>query len=361
MSNIVIDDTNSTLTYSGQWTLLAGGSSRQWNSTVHSTFQTGATVSFQFQGSVCKVYGTVPIGNGSTVLMDVTIDGSVSPIVSQTSGSAPIYADLFYQSSSMQSTWHTVVITNQGGVGNLDFEFDRVELDANDIVPTIAAWSPASTSSTSTISPSVLTEIVTTTMSDGSAVTSTSEITFFPSATSRASSGSAHTIPVRTVIGIVAGIIALVILLLLLFLCHRRRKTKNHRFSLVVSSDNAAQDMSQNPTTVATPFTRGPSSSPANLNAFTDSPSQLPFFSAMSEKALRQQTANRPEIGLEAVSTPSPIPFSSSNTLSLDLIPLGESLISSPPATPRGPPESNQTPAHAVRASDVPPAYQPNE
>lgn len=51
MSNIVIDDTNSTLTYSGQWTLLAGGSSRQWDSTVHSTFQTGATVSFQFQGT----------------------------------------------------------------------------------------------------------------------------------------------------------------------------------------------------------------------------------------------------------------------------------------------------------------------
>lgn len=167
MSNIVIDDTNSTLTYFGQWTLLAGGSSRQWNSTVHSTFQTGASVSFQFQGtyaifyfpkhflstfffrhpgSVCKVYGTVPIGNGSTVLMDVTIDGSVSSLVSQTSGSAPIYADLFYQSSSMQSTWHTVVITNRGGVGNLDFEFDRVELDANDIVPTIASWSPTNTS-----------------------------------------------------------------------------------------------------------------------------------------------------------------------------------------------------------------------
>ena len=105
--------------------------------------------------------------------------------------------------------------------------------------------------------------------------------------------------------------------------------------------------MSQNPTTVATPFTRGPSSSSANLNAVADSP----FFSAMSEKALRQQTANRPE----AVSTPSPIPFSPSNPLSF---PLDESFISSSPAAP----ESNQTPARTVtRVSDVPPAYQPNE
>ena len=50
MSNIVVDDTDATLTYSGQWNLFAGGSSRQWESTVHSTFQYGATVSFKFRG-----------------------------------------------------------------------------------------------------------------------------------------------------------------------------------------------------------------------------------------------------------------------------------------------------------------------
>jgi len=162
MSNIVVDDTDSSLTYSGHWNLYTG-SSRQWESTVHSTFQYGATVSFQFrgipllkfdfpylnfavQGSVCKVYGTVPQGNGSTILIDITIDGSVSPIVSRTSGSAADYANLFYQSSAMQSVWHTVILTNRGGAGNLDFEFDRVELDANDIVPTVTPFSPASTS-----------------------------------------------------------------------------------------------------------------------------------------------------------------------------------------------------------------------
>ena len=52
MSNIVVDDTDASLTYSGEWTLFANGSSRQWDSTVHSTFQYGATVSFEFRGSI---------------------------------------------------------------------------------------------------------------------------------------------------------------------------------------------------------------------------------------------------------------------------------------------------------------------
>ncbi|KAF8797677.1 hypothetical protein BYT27DRAFT_7124970 [Phlegmacium glaucopus] len=172
MSNIVLDDTDASLTYSGQWNLFAGGSSRQWDSTVHSTFQSGATVSFQFQGSVCKVYGTVPPGNGSTILIDVTIDGSVSPIVSRTSGSAADYANLFYQSSAMESVWHTVIITNRGGAGNLNFEFDRVELDANDIVPTFAPFSPSSTAAAA--SPSTSSTLLNISLNPTGTITTTS-------------------------------------------------------------------------------------------------------------------------------------------------------------------------------------------
>ena len=162
--------------------------------------------------------------------------------------------------------------------------------------------------------PSVLTQFVTTTKQDGSVATS--EVTLFPTATSQASSNSAHPVPVGTVIGIVGGITALLIFLLLLFL-YRRRKASNHRFALMeLGGNNVTQskyiescfspishssfavcslDMSQNHTIVATPFTLGPS--PLS--------SRLPLFFAMSEKALRQQTpANRPETDLEATSTP---------------------------------------------------------
>ena len=123
-------------------------------------------------GSICKVYGTVPPGNGSTILIDVTIDGSVSPIISATSGSAAVYANLFYQSSAMESNWHTVIITNRGSAGNLDFEFDRVELDANDILPTVT---PISLASTAAASPSPQTSLLSTssTLSGASAQSST--------------------------------------------------------------------------------------------------------------------------------------------------------------------------------------------
>ena len=49
----------------------------------------------------------------------------------------------------MESNWHTVIITNRGSAGSLDFEFDRVELDANDILPTVASFSSASTAAAS--------------------------------------------------------------------------------------------------------------------------------------------------------------------------------------------------------------------
>ena len=85
--------------------------------------------------------------------MDVTIDGSVSPMISVTSSSAAVYANLFYQSSAMESVWHTVIITNKGSAGNLDFEFDRVELDANDILPTVTTFSSTSTAAATSPSP----------------------------------------------------------------------------------------------------------------------------------------------------------------------------------------------------------------
>lgn len=142
----------------------------------------------------------------------------------------------------MESNWHTVIITNRGSAGNSDFEFDRVELDANDILPTVTSFSPASTtavaspSQTSTF-PSASTRIVTTTRQDGSVATS--EVTLFPTAASQASSNSAHPVPVGTVIGsVVGGIIALLILLLLLFLYHRRRKANNLSILNLVSHPN---------------------------------------------------------------------------------------------------------------------------
>lgn len=155
--------------------------------------------------------------------------------------------------------------------------------------------------------------------------------------------------------------------------------------------------MSQNLTTVPTPFTLGPS--PTDLNA-THYSSRLPLFSTMSEKVLRQQTpANRSGTDLESTSIPPDLSLSSNapafsvsipnthasgsnsnigaSTLKLSL--LNEPSDSSPPIGPQGPPEpnhaaANDDAAHHLRyltgptsivgpstpAYDVPPAYRPN-
>ncbi|KAF8811925.1 hypothetical protein BYT27DRAFT_6436036 [Phlegmacium glaucopus] len=109
-------------------------------------------------------------------------------------------------------------------------------------------------------------------------------------------------------------------------------------------------NMSQNRTTMATPFTLGPSPpSSTDLNATHDS-SRLPLFYAISEKALRQQTRiNRAETDLESSNAPAllvsaprthdpgSIPL---NQPSLDLPPLSDPSDSSLPAEPQGPPRN---------------------
>jgi len=155
-----------------------------------------------------------------------------------------------------------------------------------------------------------------------------------------------------------------------------------------LGSNNVTQNMSQNPTTVPTPFTLQPlSSSSTDLNA-THYSSRLPLFSTMSEKALRQQTpANRPETDLQASSIPpdlhpSSIPavsVSVPNTHASDSNPNIESLTqlgltllnepsdSSPPTGLQGPPEPDQAAANNDAAyrlrylsDSSPPAYRPN-
>jgi len=181
---------------------------------------------------------------------------------------------------------------------------------------------------------------------------------------------SDYLVPVGTVIGIVGGIIALLITLLLLFLCYRRRKAINHRLALMgLGSNDVTQNISQNPTIVATPFTLQPlPSSSTDLKANHYS-SRLPLSSAMSEKVLRQQTtANMLETDLQTISLPTDL-SPSSNVPAFSVSVSKEPLASD--SSPQEPPEPNQAAAeddatfHArylsgYIAGPSPPAYRPN-
>jgi len=137
---------------------------------------------------------------------------------------------------------------------------------------------------------------------------------------------------------------------------------------------------------VATPFTLEPLfSSSTDLNATLDSPSRLPLFSAMSEKALRQRTrANRSENDPEAASNATASPVSVPSTHATGSISDVEALtLKLPSSEPNQADANNDTAAYRLRyisgstsiagpstsayggitgsMHDVPPAYRPNE
>jgi len=90
-------------------------------------------------GNSFIMYGTIPAGSG-TVYVDITIDGGTPTRVTRTSGSDNVYADVFYQSSILNSgSMHTVVFTNRGQTTDSSFQFDRVDLLSLDGDPTITS------------------------------------------------------------------------------------------------------------------------------------------------------------------------------------------------------------------------------
>lgn len=136
----VADDNGGGFAYSSGWSLLQG-SSRQWNSAVHTTSQRGASATFRFigaspqrrwplstdafLGTQINVYVTVPVGSG-VVQSQLSIDGAAPTTVNrQCSSQSPSYMDLFYQASGLQGKAHTLVITNIGTVA--DLQLDKVE------------------------------------------------------------------------------------------------------------------------------------------------------------------------------------------------------------------------------------------
>ncbi|KAF8970334.1 hypothetical protein BDZ97DRAFT_88130 [Flammula alnicola] len=145
-ANLPVDDGDSNFSYSPQaaWQVLTG-SSRQRGSAVHSTNTNGATVSFRFQGQGLMIYDTVPSGGGD-VIVDVALDGGTPTRVTRTSGSASVFNDVLYQSSVLPFAIHTIVITNRGQSTDASFQFDWVDLQSDDINPSMTTPPPPATS-----------------------------------------------------------------------------------------------------------------------------------------------------------------------------------------------------------------------
>ncbi|KAF4618812.1 hypothetical protein D9613_009730 [Agrocybe pediades] len=139
-----IDDTDTQhIDYSGGWQVSTGGSSRQWESSVHYTIQPGATATFRFSGYQVWIFATTASGSGSN-LLDVSIDGGPAVSISQQSNGDAQYNVQYFQSAVLADIAHQLVITNRGSAANghpQPFMLDKLEFVT--AAQTIT-WPPAS-------------------------------------------------------------------------------------------------------------------------------------------------------------------------------------------------------------------------
>ncbi|KAF9551396.1 hypothetical protein CPC08DRAFT_792752 [Agrocybe pediades] len=200
-----IDDLNTTLIeYNGDWQTLIG-SSRQWESSVHSTIEPGATATFRFRGYQVWVWGTIPAGTGSN-LIDIAIDDESPTRITRKSNGSAVFNEPYFESPMLRDTFHKVVITNRGSNAdqNTEFMLDRFEFETSEEIPLFA---PASSSQSPTSS------------------SQTQTPTSSPNSTIEESSSGSKT-PVGAITGAVIGVLALLVLILGFLLWRRRRNAQ---------------------------------------------------------------------------------------------------------------------------------------
>ena len=236
MNDYSIDDMNTTLIkYKGSWEAI-NGSTKEWDGTVHTTGQAGATATFQFSGkSTCRyayaklnlffsdigyslrVWGTVPEGTGKNSVQ-LTIDGGPPNITSHKSNGSAIFNVLYFETPRLSETFHTAIITNLDSTtnGSSEFELDRFEFTTTDATPLFAPPSPVGGGSTSK------------SMTVSHSMSQTSSTISELSATANARSPSV-TSPLAGIAGGIIGTLVLVIVLLVFLLCRRRKSNETIR------------------------------------------------------------------------------------------------------------------------------------
>ncbi|KAF9545165.1 hypothetical protein CPC08DRAFT_823951 [Agrocybe pediades] len=154
MSNVDIDDSDtSSISYSGSWVEIGGGPSNEFDGTVHSTTENGATATIVFQGTSILLKCTVPQGTG-TMSMVSFVDGEMAGFATRRSTDTPLYDDLWLN-KTLPDGQHEVVIQNTGDA-NSPFQLDRFIITGSVIPVQGAEASPtANPSPTTTAQPGV--------------------------------------------------------------------------------------------------------------------------------------------------------------------------------------------------------------
>jgi len=242
MSNILsIDDTDGSIGYSGSWDPVS--SSTAYQSTLHSTTQTGATATFSFNGNMARVFGHVPACDSpSNIVVQFSMDGVASNALSMACTSSPRQDVIYFATPTLSNGSHKLTITN---MGTGPFQLDHIEIGSDGSAPptpvgTASTTSNGASSPTSSALPSGSTSLPSTgpttlsplvpapaMSSGGSSLTPvTGPSTSSSSSPDNATSSSSSSPHLGPIIGAVVGAFVVVIFLGFLFIhCRRRRRS----------------------------------------------------------------------------------------------------------------------------------------
>ncbi|KAJ3520591.1 hypothetical protein NMY22_g12689 [Coprinellus aureogranulatus] len=206
MSKTTVDDTSSSIKYTGYWETGKDG-----NSTVHSAWDPNSEAIFSFKGTHVAVYGIIPDGDGEVVRVDFSIDSGAAVPQTRRSGERKVMNELWWESDALPDGDHTLVMTYLPAAGvDMDFRLDFIEYTpsgaASDSTPPAQSSATASTATTVTTATQFLLP------SSGSS-------------SGEASGSSRSSTPVGAIVGgVIGGMLFLVLLALVFVLLRRRRR-----------------------------------------------------------------------------------------------------------------------------------------
>ncbi|KAF9545170.1 hypothetical protein CPC08DRAFT_769920 [Agrocybe pediades] len=151
MSDVNVDDTDTTsISYSGSWETIGGGPSDEFDGTVHSTKEHGASATIRFQGTRIVMRCTVPQGN-ALMVMEIFVDNELDTVVTRSQQDTTTYDDTCFDSTFAEGQ-HELAIHSGGSAVDGPFQPDRFIVTGS-VVPVQGAPPPPESPSSATSSP----------------------------------------------------------------------------------------------------------------------------------------------------------------------------------------------------------------
>ncbi|CAK5281331.1 unnamed protein product [Mycena citricolor] len=140
MTTSLVDDADPRVNYAGKWQ--TNNLNTYMNNTLHYSSTAGSAASLSFSGNAVAIYGTVSPDHAN---IQVSIDGQSQMVNTQASSISALHPQtLLYYSNGLDSSQHTLIITNPGqqsGTGPF-IDLDAVAVYSATAPPTVSGAAP---------------------------------------------------------------------------------------------------------------------------------------------------------------------------------------------------------------------------